>query len=128
MMSQAGETAQKLKTVAVVEPDAAVCSSLEFALAAEGLGVTVYANGQDVVDAVDLRPVACVVIEQKLPDTTGIDVVDRLRKRRISTPVILLVTAPEPELRRRAAQAGATVVEKPLIGNVLTDKLHELIG
>ena len=127
-MSQARETAKKLKTVAVVEPDAAVCSSLQFALAAEGMSVAVYANGRDLVDAVDLRPAACVVIEQKLPDITGIEVVDRLRARRISTPVILLATAPEPALRRRAEEAGAVIVEKPLMGNVLTDKLHELIG
>jgi FixJ family two-component response regulator len=123
-----GGTGKKQKTVAVVEPDGAVRSSLEFALSAEGLRVTVYATGQELIDAVDFRPASCVIIEQKLPDTTGIEVVDRLRGRRIFTPVILLATAPEAALRRRAEQAGATVIEKPLIGNALTDKLHELIG
>ncbi len=127
-MGQSGGIGKKAKTIAVVEPDVAVRSSLEFALTAEGLRVMVYATGQDLIDAVDFRPAACVVIEQKLPDTTGIEVVDRLRGRRIFTPVILLATAPEPALCRRAEQSGATVIEKPLTGNALTDKLHELIG
>lgn len=117
----------KTKTVAVVEPDVAVRSSLEFALSADGLQVTVYATGQALIDAVDFRPASCVIIEQKLPDTTGLEIVDRLRGRRIFTPVILLASAPEAGLRRKAEQVGATVIEKPLIGNALTDKLHELI-
>jgi FixJ family two-component response regulator len=127
-MGRNADSAKTIKTVAIVEPDAAVRSSLQFALAAEGFSVTIYNGGQDLIDAVDFKPASCVIIEQKLPDTTGMEVVDRLRGRRISTPVILLVTAPGSALRQRAQQSGVTIVEKPLIGNVLTDRLHELIG
>jgi FixJ family two-component response regulator len=126
-MGQANDRGQIPKTIAVVDTDPAVRSSLEFSLVAEGLRVAAFTLGQDLIDAANTGPIDCLVIEQRLEDLSGIEVIERLRQRGFSAPVILLVTHPKADLRRRAGQVGVAIVEKPLMGNALTDKLHELI-
>jgi hypothetical protein len=41
------------------------------------------------------------------------------------TPTILLISDPNPALSARAVAAGIPIVEKPLLGNVLVDRIRE---
>jgi len=48
-----------------------------------------------------------------------------LRDRDVLTPTILLISDPNPALSARAVAAGVPIVEKPLLGNVLVDRIRE---
>ncbi|WP_280588373.1 response regulator [Halorubrum sp. Boch-26] len=56
----------------------------------------------DAVDAVD-----AVVTEQRLPDSSGVDLVERLRERGSDVPVVFHTTCRENETEARALEAGA---------------------
>jgi len=43
-------------------------------------------------------------------------------------PAILITTNPPSIVRERAAAAGLAVVEKPLLGNSLSEAIHEALG
>lgn len=70
---------------------------------------------------------ACLVIEQDLPDGRGLDLLRELRARGVRTPAVLMTTNPTAAFRKRAADAGAPIVEKPLLGEELFTEIHRLI-
>jgi two-component system, LuxR family, response regulator FixJ len=107
------------RTVLIVDDDTALRSSLEFILGIEGYEVRVYANGLDLLDSGDLPSNACLVIDHRLPDVQGMDLIEKLRTRGIVTPAILITTNPNQALRRRAERAHVAIVEKPLITGAL---------
>jgi two-component system, LuxR family, response regulator FixJ len=57
----------------------------------------------------------------------GLALVGKLRERGISMPAILITTHPSPALRQRAAAAGISIVEKPLLGNALLDNVYNAL-
>jgi two-component system response regulator FixJ len=114
--------------IIVVDDDAAVCGSLKFALETEGFAVRTYATGADVLDAADLARCACFIVDQKLPGMSGLDLIATIRGQHIAAPVILITSHPTIMLRERAARAGIPIVEKPLLGNTLLERVQGLIG
>jgi FixJ family two-component response regulator len=111
--------------IIVVDDDAAVRGSLKFALEVEGFAVHAYGRGDDLFGDADLADCACFVIDQMLPGTTGLDLVTALRAHRIAAPVILITSAPPLAVQERAAQAGVPIVEKPLLGNALLERIRD---
>ena len=59
---------------------------------------------------------------------TGLQVIDELRERQISVPVILITTHPGAAVRERALIAGISIVEKPLLGNTLIEHIRAAVG
>jgi hypothetical protein len=51
-----------------------------------------------------------------------------LRARLFAAPAILITSHPSPSLRERAQRAGVPIVEKPLLGNALFDKIRDVVG
>jgi FixJ family two-component response regulator len=113
--------------VVIVDDDAAVLGSLKFALEIEGLAVRTYATAEDVLGDASLADCACFVIDQKLPGLNGLELVATLRKRGIAAPAILITSHPAIMLRERAARAGVPIVEKPLLGNALLDRVRDAV-
>ena len=114
--------------VIVVDEDAAVRGSLKFALEIEGFAVRTYPKGDDLLGDLRLGDCACFIIDQKLPGMNGLDVVAELRKERIAAPVILITSHPTNIVQERAARAGVPIVEKPLLGNALIDRIRDAIA
>ncbi len=111
--------------IVVVDDDAAVRGSLKFALEIEGFAVRTYPKGADLLGDLRLADCACFIIDQKLPGMNGLDVVAELRKGRIAAPVILITSHPNNVVQERAALAGVPIVEKPLLGNTLIERVRD---
>jgi FixJ family two-component response regulator len=59
---------------------------------------------------------------------SGLDLIAALRERNISTPAILITSHPSLSLRERANKAHIPIVEKPLLGNALLDKIRDVLA
>ncbi len=112
--------------IAVVDDDPAVCNSLKLLLELEGFVVRVYRSGAELLDTDELAACNCFIIDQKLLPMSGLEVIAKLRSRRISTPAILITSYPNAALIARATMVGTPIVEKPLLGNALVDKIREV--
>lgn len=121
-----GEAAKDV--VLVVDDDPAVLSSLEFALQTEGFTVTTYASGDELLRREQMPARGCIVIDYYLPGMNGLDVALALRERAIALPIILITTHPTRTLRRSAAAEGIEIVEKPLLGNTLSEAIRSAFG
>ena len=115
-------------TILVVDDDMAVRNSLKFSLELEGFHVRVYSNGRELLDDPDLPANSCLVVDQVMPGLTGLEVVASLRHRGNKSPALLITPNAGKQLRQRAADAGISVVEKPLFGNTLVDAIRHCLA
>ena len=112
-------------TVYVVDDDAAVLGSLRFLLETDGFTVRTFRNGTALLNAVHASKADCYVIDYKMPDINGIDLVGRLRKSEIDAPVILITGYPDENISTRAAAAGVKdVILKPLLDENLVRRIR----
>jgi two-component system, LuxR family, response regulator FixJ len=115
--------------VLVVDDDAAVRQSLKFALEQEGLEVSLYGSGPELLAASRLPSTGCLVVDLTMPGMDGIVLLDRLRKRHVDLPAILITSPASPRLRARALRAGyRQVLEKPLEDGALLDGIHSALA
>ena len=115
--------------VLIVDDDLAVRESLKFALELEGLAVGVCGSGADLLRHPDLLRAGCLVLDYKMPEMDGFEVLDRLAALSVPVPVILITPNAAAPVRRRAKAAGVRhVLEKPLSDSALRDSISDVLA
>ncbi|MGO4386951.1 response regulator transcription factor [Microvirga sp. 2YAF29] len=111
--------------VIVVDDDAAVRQSLKFALELEGLDVRLYEGADEILAESELPESGCLVVDYYMPRMNGVELIDRLRRRLVKLPAILITARATDDMRRRAARSGfRQVIEKPLEDGTLVDSIR----
>ena len=126
-MSEKNEAAPDKCVVVVIDDDPAVRGSLEFSLQTEGFNVQAYASGAELLKQADLPACGCVVVDYFLPGMNGLELALELRKRHMALPIILITTHPSRTLSESAGAVGIEIVEKPLLGNLLSERIRAAI-
>ncbi len=114
------------KTLAVVESDPALRSSLKFSLEAEGWDVHVFAAATDLLTAMQSLPVDCVIVDHRSADMPATDLVKGLRTNNQNPAVVILAGNPSRLLRHAAEGERIVIIEKPLMGNALARAVRDL--
>ena len=104
----------------LVDDDPAVRASLAFSLELEGFLIETFSCAEELVAKSDLPEIGCLVLDYRLPGMDGLSLLKALRRRGVGLPAILITSAPALGLRARAKEAGAVIVEKPLLCDALT--------
>ena len=86
--------------------------------------VRAYASGTDLLNSANPPDCGCFVVDQNLPGITGLDLIAKLRERRIQAPAILITSHPSVAVINRAKQAHVRIIEKPLLNNTLIDGIR----
>ena len=94
--------------VLVVDDDEAVRDSLKFVLELEGLQVRLYAGAAQLLRDVALPTDGCLLVDYRMPDMDGLELVARLRARNVALPAILITGRLSGDLGRLAADATAS--------------------
>lgn len=116
------------KLVLIVDDDQAVRESLKFTLELDGLSVDTCDSGAALLRHPSLSEAACLVLDYVMPGMNGLAVMSELKRRNISIPVILITAPLSRDVERRAIAAGAAgVLEKPLLEDVLLDKIRNVL-
>ena len=124
MMQDAG-----VRLVAVVDDDDAVRESLRFLLETVGFCVATYGSAGAFLAEADPDHLACLVVDQHMPELTGLQLVSRLRRQGSELPIALITGSPSADLVRQARELGvSTVLEKPLADDVLVDFVERARG
>ena len=103
------------RLVGVVDDDEAVRDSLGFLLETAGLNVVTYSSAAQFLSEATLDDLACLVVDQHMPELTGLQLIARLRGQGVTLPIALITGSPSADLIRLARELGvAGVLEKPL--------------
>lgn len=114
-------------TVIVVDDDAGLRKALRYSLEIEGFEVITCGTGERLLNMALPASGACLVVDQVLPGVSGIVALEALRERAIDLPAIVITSAPDAGLRARALMANARLIEKPLLNDLLTGAIRELL-
>ncbi|WP_281195547.1 response regulator [Halorubrum sp. F4] len=90
-----------------VEPDTRSTEVFSAFLERFAEGITVRSVDRVSTAAAVIDDVDCVVTEQRLPDGTGIELLERARKRGSRTPFLFHTTCHDPVVEARAFEADA---------------------
>jgi two-component system response regulator FixJ len=106
--------------VIVVDDDEAVRESLRFLLDIAGYDVVTFDSAQAFLDRADRQGATCMLLDQHMPNTTGLELLTLLRHSSALLPTALITGSPSPDLVRQAIALGAArVLEKPLADDAL---------
>ena len=102
-------------TIALVDDDAAVLDSLALYLAREGVTTEGFDSAEALITALDggARP-DCIVSDIRLPGISGLDLLDLLKGRHCTAPLILITAVGDIDMAVGAMKTGAfDFIEKP---------------
>jgi two-component system response regulator FixJ len=113
--------------IIVVDDDPAVRAALKFSLELEGFRVHLCRSGLDLLAHPALQQSDCIILDYRMPEMDGLDVLAELASRAVPTPVIFITGPITAALRARAIRAGAKrVLEKPLLDGILTEHIRQV--
>jgi FixJ family two-component response regulator len=93
--------------VLVIEDDEGMREAIESLLNAAGYATSSYASAEALIAAGTPEDARCVVSDIRLPAMSGLDLINELRTRDASLPVILVTAHDSPALRSVAGLHGA---------------------
>ncbi len=106
-------------TVLLVEDERAVRLVVERALRRGGLDVITASDGSVALDLLDTARIDLLVSDVVMPGIDGVELLDAVRRRRPSLPVVLISGYAEPPQRRALDSAGAVFLAKPFAADDL---------
>ena len=117
------------KPICIVDDDEAVADSLQALLETFGFNVQSYGSGSEFLADERHRAAGCLLIDQHMPGTSGLDVVANLRKRGIQIPTILISGRLDASTRERATRLGVReLLDKPVAPGPLIQAIRTTLA
>ena len=109
----------------LIDDDEAVRASLSLLIGTVGLRVQAWADPQAFMAGFDREGIGAIVLDVRMPGTSGLTVLDTLVAQGVDQPVILLTGHGTVDMCRRAFKAGAAeFLEKPVHDELLLEALQ----
>ena len=114
-------------TVLVVEDEQSIADTIVYALKTEGFDPVWKTTGREALDVLRKQPVALVVLDVGLPDTSGFDVCREMQK--LGAPPVIFLTARSGEVDRIVGlELGADdYLAKPFSPRELTARIRAIL-
>jgi len=114
-------------TIALVDDDQNILTSLSAALADEGYSVETYADGAEALDGLGRRPVDLAILDIKMPRMDGMELLTELR-RKTALPVIFLTSKDDEVDEIMGLRMGADdYIKKPFSQRLLMERIRAVL-
>jgi two-component system response regulator FixJ len=113
----------------VVDDDYDVLTSLRFLLETEGFDVRTFRSGSALLGSSVRRDADCLIVDYKMAGIDGLELVLRLRRLDVSTPIVMITGYPDENIATKASSAGVRkVLLKPNLDGNLVECVRNAIG
>ena len=118
---------QMKQTIALVDDDRNILTSVSMTLEQEGFQVRTFTDGESALQGLTARPVDLAVLDIKMPRMDGMELLQRLRQR-TSMPVIFLTSKDEEVDEVMGLRLGADdYITKPFSQRLLLERIRALL-
>ena len=115
------------RTIALVDDDQNILTSVTFALEAEGYKVRTYKDGAAALDGLGHQPADLAVLDIKMPRLDGMELLSRLRQKSI-LPVIFLTSKDDEIDEMLGLRMGADdYITKPFSQRLLIERIRAVL-
>jgi len=112
-------------TVFVVDDDPSVRASLGRLFKSVGLAVEAFASGREFLERGPAEGPACLVLDVRMPELSGLDLQEELSRSGVAIPVVFITGHGSVSASVRAMKAGAAdFLEKPVDEQQLLDVVY----
>ena len=117
-----------MQTIALVDDDRNILTSVSMALEAEGYRVETYTDGASALDGLTARPPQLAIFDIKMPRMDGMELLRRLRQKS-DIPVIFLTSKDEEIDELFGLKMGADdFITKPFSQRLLVERVKLCSG
>jgi two-component system response regulator FixJ len=117
------------RIVHLIDDDTSILNSTTAFLSAKGFEVETYGSAVEFLEAVTPATIGCVVTDVRMTGITGIELVERLKERRISVPIIIITAHADIALAIRAMRHGVLdLLEKPFSNAALVKSIQDTLA
>lgn len=114
-------------TIALVDDDKNILTSVSMALEAEGFEVHTYRDGYEALDGLEQRPVDMAVLDIKMPRMNGMELLERIRQKG-ALPVIFLTSKDDEIDEMLGLRMGADdYIKKPFSQRLLIERIRAVL-
>ena len=115
------------KTIALVDDDQNILTSLSAALVDEGYKVETYADGQEAFERIERRPADLAILDIKMPRMDGLELLTKLRAR-YTLPIIFLTSKDDEIDEIMGLRMGADdYIKKPFSQRLLMERVRAVL-
>lgn len=115
--------------VYIVDDDPSVRRALLRLVGSVGLDAAAYQNAHEFLDAFDPARPACLLLDLRLPQMSGLELQSELQARGAELPTIIITAYGEVSSAVRAMKAGAIdFIEKPFNEAALLERVHQAVA
>jgi two-component system, OmpR family, response regulator ChvI len=115
-------------TIALVDDDRNILTSVSMALEAEGFAVRCYSDGFEALQGLAAQPVDLAVLDIKMPRMDGIKLLEQMRKQKSQIPVIFLTSKDDEVDELIGLTMGADdYIKKPFSQRLLIARIQALL-
>ena len=115
------------QTIALVDDDRNILTSVAMALEAEGFAVRTFTDGAEALRGLTANPVDLAILDIKMPRMDGMELLDRLRKQS-RLPVIFLTSKDDEVDEVLGLRMGADdYIKKPFSQRLLIERIRALL-
>jgi two-component system response regulator ChvI len=115
------------QTIALVDDDRNILTSVQMALEAEGFAVRTYTDGAEALRGLTASPVDLAILDIKMPRMDGMELLERLR-RTTDLPVIFLTSKDDEVDELMGLRMGADdYIKKPFSQRLLIERIRALL-
>ena len=119
---------EEMGTVFVVDDDSSVRGGLGRLLKSVGLAVETFASAREFLERGRAEGPACLVLDVRLPELSGLDLQAELARAGVAIPIIFITGHGNVPISVRAMKAGAAdFMEKPVDDQQLLDAVHRAL-
>ena len=114
-------------SIALVDDDQNILTSVSMALEAEGYNVTTYSDGEEALAGLGRVPVELAVLDIKMPRMDGMELLSRIRERD-NLPVIFLTSKDDEVDEVVGLRMGADdYIKKPFSQRLLIERIRAVL-
>ncbi|MBI2254548.1 MAG: response regulator transcription factor [Proteobacteria bacterium] len=115
------------QTIALVDDDRNILTSVTITLEAEGFAVRTYSDGAEALRGLTQQPVDLAVLDIKMPRMDGMELLEKLRKTS-SLPVIFLTSKDDEVDELMGLRMGADdYIKKPFSQRLLIERIRSIL-
>jgi RNA polymerase sigma factor (sigma-70 family) len=116
-------------TVFVVDDDENVRTSLQKLIQSVGLKSTTFPSAQHFLTAYKPNQAGCLVLDVRMPGTSGLDLQETLAAQNIKLPIVFITGHADVPTSVRAMKGNATdFIQKPFSAQTLLDAIHRALA